>query len=101
MEEGDRVYIVGGIYSRYSMGTYIRPYGKKMCTISVDGDKDRNVRLTSIRKAPPETTTGTTGPTRITMTREEYHSLLRDIESLTMALDALHMKVKRYHHEHA
>jgi hypothetical protein len=47
---------VASTVERYSMGTYICPYGKKMCTIMVDGDKEHNVRLTSIQKAPTGST---------------------------------------------
>jgi hypothetical protein len=96
LKAGDRVYIVGGVYRRYGEGRYIRPYGNKMCTIKVHGDtkEERNVRLTSIRKAPeaPEV-----AATSITLSKEEYQTLLQDIDDLTRALNVLQLKVRGYH----
>lgn len=98
LKAGDRVYIVGGVYRRYEEGRFIRPYGNKMCTIKVLGDtkEERNVRLTSIRKAPDVTATANNEGS-ITLSKEEYQTLLQEIDDLARALNALQLKVRGYH----
>jgi hypothetical protein len=96
---GDRVYMVGGIYRRYGEGRYIRPYGNKMCAIKVHGDTkdERNVRLTSIRKAPEEMADAPETTASVTLSKEEYQQLLQDIDDLARALIALQLRVRGYH----
>lgn len=99
LKAGDQVYIVGGLYRRYGKGTYLRPYGKKMCTIKVHGDtvNERNVWLSSVQKVVVVDHDSGSSPTAtISMTREEYNSLLQDIVSVTKALHELQIKVKGY-----
>jgi hypothetical protein len=76
LTHGDPIDIVGGIYARrYPKGIYLRPYGKngKMCTVKLHGDiaKERNIRLTSIRKAVDNNANNTP----ITISNEDYNSL--------------------------
>jgi hypothetical protein len=95
LKVGDKVDIIGGLYKRYGKGTYVGPYGKKMCIVKVHGDKERNLRLTSIQKALDEPMTP---PTTVVLSVEEYDALQQEIASLTKALQALELKVKGYGH---
>ena len=58
--EDMRILIVGGIYKKHKTGTYIAPYGTKMVTVKIDGDKarQRNILLSSFQpmKAEPRET---------------------------------------------
>jgi hypothetical protein len=104
LKPGDKVYIVGGMYRWHGHGTYVRPFGKKMCTIKVNGDirETRNLWLSSIQKEETEAKDNEQRPpsstsfAEVVLTREQYDSLLRDIASLAKALNELQLKVNAY-----
>jgi hypothetical protein len=96
LKAGDKVDIVGGIYKRYGKGTYVCAYGKKMCTVQVHGDKERNVRLTSIRKVEEPTTSESSQRQQVVLSINEYNELQQEIAFLTKALQALELKVKGF-----
>jgi hypothetical protein len=69
-----------------------------MCAVKVNGiAEERNLRLTSIRKARDQATSdnGKARDKKIVLTKHQYDDLLNDIKALTRALDDLQMKVKR------
>ena len=95
-KEGQRIRIVKGLYKSKKFGIYVKAYGSKMCSIAIQGDSQpsRNVRLTSI--APIESTRqSTTRPdnTPVTISRDEYNTLLTDIDNMSVALKKLQLKV--------
>jgi hypothetical protein len=95
---GDELEIVAGLYKKYRHATYLRPCGTKMCAVKVNGiAEERNLRLTSIRKARDQATSdnGKARDKKIVLTKHQYDDLLNDIKALTRALDDLQMKVKR------
>jgi hypothetical protein len=95
LKAGDKVDIIAGLYKRYGQGTYVGPYGKKMWTVEVHGDKARNVRLTSIRKANDN---DEQAQRTVVLSVEEYNELQQEIAGLANALQALQIKVKGYGH---
>jgi hypothetical protein len=91
---GDKVKIVAGLYRTFGHGTYLRPYGTKMCTVKLDGDKasGRNVRLTSISKVEEEEDSDAV----VVLTKTQYNDLMKDIMIITEALHKLQEKVKAF-----
>jgi len=51
--KGERVKIIGGMHKRYKHGTFVETYGKKMATVKIDGEKERNLWLSSVAPVPP------------------------------------------------
>lgn len=100
LKPGDRLYIVSGLYKKNRTGTYLRPYGTKMCAVKVDGDKvkERNLWLSSVHKV---FVVATHSPERkrrntVSIPKADYKKLLDDIDSLTMTMNELQVRVKSY-----
>ena len=81
------------MYRRYKTGTFKETYGKKMATVEIDGDKERNIWLSSIAPMPVSKKTAD----NVVRSRADYQELIQEIEALAGALDRLQVKVKSFH----
>jgi len=89
--KGDRVRIVGGMYKCFKTGTYKGKYGKKMATVAIDGDKERNLWMSSI--APAAEDVDVDGGD-VLISGHNYNGLLQEIDTLTVAVERLKLKAK-------
>jgi hypothetical protein len=93
-QEGQQVRIlVGGLYKSKKMGIYLKPYGKKMCSMKVDGDSQpsQNLRLTSI--APMTPLEDNNKNSFVTISQSEYKALLDKIDNMSTTLRRLQLRV--------
>jgi SMC interacting uncharacterized protein involved in chromosome segregation len=99
LNKGQRVRIVGGVYSKYRTGTYIEKCGKVSCRVKVDGDKvqERTLRLTSIEPFLPSFSNGAdseysgakstrSGQDKATRDEGTRDALIREIRSLKLTM---------------
>lgn len=106
-KNGDRVAIIRGKYATNRFCTYLRPYGKVMACIKVDGDGEqaRNVLLTSLGRIVvdgSDTNSSTTEPTdgTVVLTREDYNSMVNEIDSLSDKLHKLKLRMEECNTDH-
>ena len=96
--EGEQVKIVKGVYKIFRKGVYKRQATNVSVVVFING-KDRTIRSTSIQKMPStptsSTSTSTSNPNTVTMSRETYEGLTKEIEMMTARLKALEVKMKR------
>jgi len=91
--KGERVKIVGGMYKRYKTGTFVETYGRKMATVNIDGEKQRNIWLTSIAPIPASKKR----PGNVVLSSQDYQELVQEIHMSVGALEHLQLKVKSFH----
>lgn len=90
LTKGDKLSIIRGIYKKFGTATYLKPYGNKMCTVKVHGDtaEQRNIWLTSVLRCN-DNREDKEEEKVITLSRDEYMSLLAAIDDLKKALNKL------------
>ena len=106
LKRGDRVVIVGGMFTKHRFGTYLRPCGDKgkMACVRLDGDtqRERNLWLSSLLPLAPEATRSSSTPSPsnsnatnvVTMSRDDYNEMLQEIEALSDAVKRLKIKAR-------
>lgn len=94
--------LVGGVYRRYKTAVYLGDVGEKMCQVKI-GSSDtfiRNIRKTSIAKAPtPTPTTSSTSAGRketVTIDKQTLENLINDVEQLKLNVDRVHESINRF-----
>ena len=66
-------------------------YGKKMASVKVDGEKQRNLWLSSLSPTPKRR------PDNVVISRADYQEMIQEIDALAGALERLQTKVKSFH----
>jgi len=95
-EEGGRVKIVAGLYKKNGYGVFLGPCGKTRWKIRVDGDSQahRNLWKSSIAPVVVDVE-AEQEEDDVCLSRDEYDSLLKEMATLTKAMKALEIKLKK------
>ena len=95
-EEGERVKIVSGSYKKNGHGVFLGPCGKTRWKIRVHGDSQayRNLWKSSIAPVV-DVEEAEREEEDVRLSRDEYDSLLKDMATLTKAMKALEIKMKK------
>ena len=96
---GNPVDIIRGKYKAFRTGEYLGPSGTFKARVKVHGDTrhERTLMLTSIRSqsTKKEASQHSTKVQTITIPREDWEQLNKDVEQLTLRLEDLKLKLKR------
>jgi hypothetical protein len=100
-KEGDTIDVIGGV-NKQRRGTFVRYCGKLSCVVLLAGDADaKTVRLASIKRTEDEDGNESESERfhdpigsndNVLISRQEYQSLLRDVQRLTEALQKFDIK---------
>ena len=92
LKKGDRVKVVAGKYKANRHGTFLRYAGSSSADVRIDYDEacERCLRLTSIERVTKEDTSRET----ITLSREDYFSIVEDIEAIPLTTDNLDTRLQ-------
>jgi len=95
-EEGERVKIVAGSHKKNGCGVFLGPCGKTRWKIRVDGDSQAHRNLWKSSIAPVVVDVEDKREDEdVRLSRDEYDSLLKEVATLSKAMKALEIKLKK------